>query len=201
MPRFLPLLAFAVFAAWTGPAAAGIASLEEAMSEMSLGRPDAPVVLAEYSSLGCPHCASFHRETLPKLKAEYIDAGKLRLVLHDFPLGTAALAAAMVARCAGKDRYFGFVEILFRSQPQWASSNNPLADIARVVRLGGMTEADIDACLKYQPLLEKIRSGADMANEKLKINSTPTFIIGDERIVGAMPYEDFKKAIDKALKK
>ena len=201
MPRLLPVLALIVFAGWTGPAAAAIAGLEEAMSEMSLGRSDAPVVMGEYSSLGCPHCAAFHRETLPKIKAEYIDSGKLRLVLHDFPLGTAALAAAMVARCAGKERYFGFVEILFRSQPQWANSNNPLADIARIVRIGGMTDTDIDACLKYQPLLDKIRSGADMANEKLKINSTPTFIIGDERIIGAMPYEEFKKAIDKALKK
>jgi protein-disulfide isomerase len=190
-----------VLAAWAGPVAAGIASVEEATAEMSLGKPDAPVVMTEYSSLGCPHCAAFHRDTLPKLKAEYIDTGKLRLVLHDFPLGSAALAAAMVARCAGKERYFGFVEILFRSQAQWSNSNNPLADIARIVRIGGMTDADIDACMKYQPLLDKIRSAADTAHEKLKINSTPTFIVGDERIVGAMPYEAFKKAIDKALKK
>jgi len=182
-------------------AAAGIAPLDEAMSEMSLGKDDAPVTMVEYSSLGCPHCAAFHFETLPKIKAEYIDTGKLRLVYRDFPLGTPALAAAMIARCAGRDRYFGFVELLFRSQSQWSQSNNPLEAIARVVRFGGMSEADINDCLKYQPLLESIRKGAETANEKLKIDSTPSFIIGSEVISGALPYEHFKKAIDKALKK
>jgi protein-disulfide isomerase len=199
--RFLPILAVVAIAVWFRPATAGIVSVEEAMSEMSLGKDDAPVVMVEYSSLGCPHCAAFHRDTLPKIKTEYIDRGKVKLIFHDFPLGTPAMAAAMVARCAGRERYFGFVEILFRSQAQWAQNNDPLAAIARVVRFGGMTEADVDACLKYQPLLEYVRKGADTAHEKLKINSTPTFMIGNEKIVGAAPYEDFKKAIDRALKK
>ncbi len=199
MFRFLPALVLLAFVA--SPATAAIASLDDAMGEMSLGKEDAPVTMVEYSSLGCPHCAAFHRETLPKLKAEYIDTGKLRLIMRDFPLGTPSLAAAMIARCAGRERYFGFVEILFRSQAQWAQSNDPIGAIAHVVRFGGMTDQDIDACLKYQPLLESIRKGAETANEKLKINSTPSFIIGDEMISGALPYEHFKKAIDKALKK
>lgn len=201
MFRFLPNLAFIVLVAAAAPAAAQIASLKDAMSEMSLGKADAPVTMIEYSSLGCPHCAAFHRDTLPKIKAAYIDTGKLRLVFRDFPLGSAALAAAMIARCAGPDRYFGFVSLLFRSQSQWAHSNDPLGAIARVVRFGGMTSDDINACLKYDALLEFIRKGAETANEKLKIDSTPSFIIGDEMIAGALPYENFKKAIDKALKK
>lgn len=203
MFRFLLSLALIVLLAAVTPltVVAAIASMEEAMAEMSLGKDNAPVTMVEYSSLGCPHCASFHFETLPKIKTDYIDTGKLRLVYRDFPLGTPSLAAAMVARCAGRDRYFGFVELLFRSQSQWSQSNNPLEAIARVVRFGGMSEADINDCLKYQPLLESIRKGAETANEKLKINSTPSFIIGNEVISGALPYEHFKKAIDKALKK
>ncbi|MBI2585698.1 MAG: DsbA family protein [Rhodospirillales bacterium] len=203
MFRFLLSLALIVLLAAVTPltVVAAIASLEEAMAEMSLGKDNAPVTMVEYSSLGCPHCAAFHFETLPKIKTDYIDTGKLRLVYRDFPLGTPSLAAAMVARCAGRDRYFGFVELLFRSQSQWSQSNNPLEAIARVVRFGGMSEADINDCLKYQPLLESIRKGAETANEKLKINSTPSFIIGSEVISGALPYEHFKKAIDKALKK
>ncbi|MBI3112924.1 MAG: DsbA family protein [Rhodospirillales bacterium] len=202
MFRFLLSLALIVLLAATPlTVVAAIASLEEAMAEMSLGKDNAPVTMVEYSSLGCPHCAAFHFETLPKIKTDYIDTGKLRLVYRDFPLGTPSLAAAMVARCAGRDRYFGFVELLFRSQSQWSQSNNPLEAIARVVRFGGMSEADINDCLKYQPLLESIRKGAETANEKLKINSTPSFIIGSEVISGALPYEHFKKAIDKALKK
>ncbi|HEY4634944.1 MAG TPA: DsbA family protein [Rhodospirillales bacterium] len=203
MFRFLLSLALIVLLAAVTPltVVAAIASMEEAMAEMSLGKDNAPVTMVEYSSLGCPHCAAFHFETLPKIKTDYIDTGKLRLVYRDFPLGTPSLAAAMVARCAGRDRYFGFVELLFRSQSQWSQSNNPLEAIARVVRFGGMSEADINDCLKYQPLLESIRKGAETANEKLKINSTPSFIIGSEVISGALPYEHFKKAIDKALKK
>ena len=203
MFRFLLSLALIVLLAAVTPltVVAAIASMEEAMAEMSLGKDNAPVTMVEYSSLGCPHCAAFHFETLPKIKTDYIDTGKLRLVYRDFPLGTPSLSAAMVARCAGRDRYFGFVELLFRSQSQWSQSNNPLEAIARVVRFGGMSEADINDCLKYQPLLESIRKGAETANEKLKINSTPSFIIGSEVISGALPYEHFKKAIDKALKK
>ncbi len=90
------------------PAAAGTAPLEDAVAEMVMGRDDAPVTMIEYSSLACPHCAAFHREVLPKLKETYIGPGKVRLVFRDFPLGGLALAAAMVARCGGREKYFGY---------------------------------------------------------------------------------------------
>lgn len=205
MSRFIPGLAVVAvllapaLAPW--PAVAGIVAIEDAMSEMALGSADAPVTMIEYSSLGCPHCAAFHRDTLPRIKKEYIDTGKLRLVYQDFPLGTPALAASMIARCSGARKFFGFIEILFRSQAQWSRSKNPLEALTQVSRFAGMTEADVEACLKYQPLLESIRKGAEMAQKNHQINSTPTFLIGGEMISGAQPFETFKKAIDKALKK
>ena len=205
MSRFIPGLAVvAVLLApvlFPWPAAAGIAAIEDAMSEMALGSPDAPVTMIEYSSLGCPHCAAFHRDTLPRIKKEYIDTGKLRLVYRDFPLGTPALAASMIARCAGPKKFFAFIEMLFRSQAQWSRSDNPLEALTQVSRFGGLTEADVKACLKYQPLLESIRKGAEAAQEKYQVNSTPTFLIGGGMISGAQPFETFKKAIDKALAK
>ncbi len=184
-----------------GPVAAGIAPLEEAMSEMALGKSDAPVTMIEYSSLGCPHCATFHLDTLPRIKTEYIDTGKLRLIYRDFPLGTPALAASMIARCAGPDRFFGFIEIIYRSQARWSRSNNPLDALSQVARVGGMSEADVEACLKTQALLDHIRRVAAKAQEKQKVVSTPTFIIGNQVITGAQPFENFKKIIDKALNK
>ncbi len=205
MSRFIPgiaviaVLLAPVLAPW--PAAAGIVAIEDAMSEMALGSADAPVTMIEYSSLGCPHCAAFHRDTLPRIKKEYIDTGKLRLVFRDFPLGAPALAAAMIARCSGPRKYFGFIEILFRSQAQWSRSDTPLKALTRVSRFGGMTEADVEACLKYQALLESIHKGAEAAQKNHQINSTPTFLIGGGMISGAQPFETFKKAIDKALKK
>ncbi len=103
--RFIPSLAlFAVFLfslPAPGTASAAIVSIDEAKMEMAIGDKDAPVTMVEYSSLGCPHCAAFHKNTLPRIKKEYIDTGKVRLVYRDFPLGTPALAASMIARCAG----------------------------------------------------------------------------------------------------
>jgi len=201
IPSLAPVavLVAVLAAALPAPAQAAIAPVEEAMAEMVLGAKDAPVTIIEYSSLGCPHCAAFHRDVLPALKKEYIDPGKVRLVYRDFPLGTPALAAAMIARCAGPRKFFGFIEIIFRSQAQWSSSRDPLAELTKVARFGGMSAADVDACLKVQPLLDSIRQGKDHAYKNLDVNSTPTFLIGSHRINGNVPLEDFKKAIDKAL--
>lgn len=182
-------------------AVAGIVPVSEAIKEMALGNKDAPVTILEFSSLGCPHCANFHRETLPLIKKEYIDSGKVRLVFNDFPLGTPALAASMVARCAGPKKFFGFIEIIFSSQSQWARSNNPLEGLSKVARFGGMSSADVDACLKYQDLLTHIRQNAQAAMDNHKVNSTPTFVINGEIVSGAQPFENFKKVIDKALAK
>ena len=130
MSKFIPrlaalpilLMALAAGPLASVPAKAAIVPVEEALSEMSMGPDNAPVTMIEYSSLGCPHCAAFHRDILPKIKKEYIDTGKVRLVYRDFPLGTPALAASMIARCAGRDKFFGFIEIIYRSQDQWSST-------------------------------------------------------------------------------
>ncbi|NQV83995.1 MAG: DsbA family protein [Rhodospirillales bacterium] len=205
MTRLTPSLALIavllVPLAALGTANAAIVSMEEAKTEMSIGKADAPVTIIEFSSLGCPHCAKFHRDTLPQIKKDYIDTGKVRLIFQDFPLGNPALAASMVARCSGPKKFFGFIEILFRSQAQWANSKNPLQALSQVARFGGMSEDDVQACLKYQSVLEHIRQGALVGQEKYKINSTPSFVIGKEIISGAHPFEVFQEAIDKALKK
>ena len=107
----------------------------------------------------------------------------------------------MIARCAGPKKFFGFIEIIFSSQSQWARSNNPLEALTKVARFGGMSAADVDACLKYQNLLNHIRQNAQAAMDKHKVNSTPTFLIAGEIVSGAQPFENFKKVIDKALAK
>lgn len=183
------------------PAAAGNVPLAEAVAEMAMGRDDAPVTMIEYSSLACPHCATFHRDVLPKIKETYIDTGKVRLVYRDFPLGGLALAAAMVARCGGRQKYFGFIEVLFRSQAQWSRSDDPRRELARVARFGGISQTDFEACLVNEPLMTDIRERAADARQKFGIDSTPTFIIDGEKIVGARPFEDFRDAIEKALGK
>ena len=169
------------------------------MADRVMGRADAPVTIIEYSSLTCPHCASFHKDTLPMIKKTYIDTGKVRLIYRDFPLGGMALAAAMIARCAGTKRYFGFIELMFRNQETWSKSENPRAELARIALFGGMGEKEFDACLKNQPLMDAIRSQAEAAGKKYGIDSTPTFMIEGTKVSGAYPFDHFKKIIDDAL--
>lgn len=169
------------------------------MADRVMGRPDAPVTIIEYSSLTCPHCASFHKETLPKIKKTYIDTGKARLIYRDYPLGGLALAAALMARCAPSKRYYGFIDLLFRNQESWSKSNNPRAELARIALFGGMGKKDFDACLNNQPLMDAIRLRAKADGKTHGIDSTPTFIIEGEKISGAYPFDHFKKIIDDAL--
>ena len=201
MSRFVLGIGILAFLLAVPPAAAGNVPLAEAVAEMAIGRDDAPVTMIEYSSLACSHCAAFHRDVLPKIKETYIGPGKVRLVYRDFPLGGLALVAAMVARCGGRQKYFGFIEVLFRSQAQWSRSDDPRRELARVARFGGISQKDFDACLVNEPLMTDIRERAADAQQKFGIDSTPTFIIDGEKIVGARPFEDFRDAIEKALEK
>ncbi len=182
-----------------GSASAGVASLDEALGERVLGKLDAPVTIYEYSSLSCPHCATFHAETLSKIKKNYINTGKVNLVLRDFPLGGAAMAAAMIARCSGEQKYFGFIEMLFRSQGQWASAQKPIEELKKIARFGGMMPADVDSCLTNKKLFEALKQRMRDYQIKYDIEATPTFLVGKVRISGASGYEHFKKVLDDAL--
>jgi len=183
------------------PVRAEIAFFADATKEMVIGKADAPVTIIEYASLGCTHCASFHANAIPQLKKDYIDTGKVRLIFRDFPLGTPAMAAAMISRCGGSDRYFGFVDMFFRSQQQWSQAENPLVALAKVARFGGMTGDDVNACLKDQALLDKLQDTANKAQLEYEINSTPSFLINGKKISGTLAYDDFRKVVDEALEK
>ena len=181
--------------------AAGLPSVENAMKDRTLGRSDAPVTIVEYSSLSCPHCMAFHRDVLPSIKKDYIDTGKVKLIFRDFPLGGLAMAAAMLARCAEPSRYFGLLEMIFRSQEEWSRSQQPLAALSRIGRFAGLSDADVQACFNNRDLLKAIQKRARNAGKKHEINSTPSFIIGGRAVAGALPYAEFKKLIDKELGK
>ena len=178
---------------------AGIADLADSIKEMTIGEKDAPLTIVEYASLGCSHCAKFHQETYPALKKDYVDTGKVKLIFRDFPLGTPALAATMIARCSGPERYFGFVEMFFRSQTQWSHAENPLEALSKVARLGGMPTVDVQACMRNQKLLEYIQLQKKHAYEEDGINATPYFVIGTEKLSGGLPYNQMKVIIEREL--
>ena len=135
---------------------------------MSLGKDDAPVTVIEYASMTCGHCATFHNTTYPEFKKRYIDTGKVRYILREFPLDPLAAGAFMLARCAGKDKYFPLVETLFQQQRTWAVQK-PLEPLFAIVRQAGFTQQTFDACLRDQKMLDGIEKVRARASDKFKV--------------------------------
>jgi len=162
-----------------------------------LGKPDAPVTIVEYASLTCPHCAHFATEVLPKLKENWIDSGKAKLVLRDYPLDEPAMRAAMVARCAPTGKFYALVDTFFASQQQWALAKDYKAALARLALLGGMTKAQFDTCLADKTVEDKVLQSRLAATQQLNVSSTPTFFINGTKFDGAPELA----AMDAALKR
>ena len=170
------------------------------MAERSLGSADAKVVVQEWFSLTCTHCAAFARETFPRVKTELIDSGRIRYVFKDFPLDQVALAAAQVARSLPPDRYEPFVTALLASQDRWAFARgvNSTEELAKIAALAGMPRAQFDQALKDDALRRAILADQDVADKKLGVNSTPTFIMNGRNTPGAIGFDDFVKAVTAA---
>jgi protein-disulfide isomerase len=172
----------------------------EVADQLVMGAADAPVTMIEFSSLTCPHCATFHTDSLPAIKANYIDTGKVKLVYRDFPLNKAALLGSALAHCAGPDRFFGFLEALFKTQSSWAHSDDPVSALTRIGRLGGLKTADIEGCLNDKELFDSILSSRIEGAKEFDIASTPTFIINGEKHAGALSFEQFAAIFERLLK-
>ena len=166
---------------------------------MPLGSPDAPVTIIEYASMTCGHCATFHTQTYPELKKRYIDTGKVRYILREFPLDPLAAGAFMLARCAGKDRYHPMVETLFSQQNRWVVQK-PIEPLLAIARQAGFTQESFDACLQDQKMLEGMEAVRNRATEQFGVNSTPTFFINGRRFSGAMTIDQMAREIDSLIK-
>jgi protein-disulfide isomerase len=174
----------------------------DALPDMALGDEKAPVTMIEYASMTCPHCAHFQETTFPELKKRYIDTGKLRYILRDFPLDSLAGAAFVLARCAGKDdknKYYSLVDTLFRQQRQWAVEK-PLPPLMAIAKQAGFTEETFNACLSNQKAWDAMESVRQRGIKEFKVQSTPTFFINGTKVNGAVSIEEFAKVIDPYLK-
>ncbi len=170
-----------------------------ALEDMSIGKADAPVTVIEYASMTCGHCATFHINTYPEFKKRYIDTGKARYILREFPLDPLAAGAFMLARCAGKDKYFPLVETLFQQQRNWAVQK-PLEPLFAIARQTGFTQQTFDACLRDQAMLDGIEKVRTRATDRFKVESTPTFFINGTVYRGALSIDELAKAIDPLVK-
>lgn len=167
--------------------------------ERAMGQADAPVVMIEYASATCPHCAEFHVDVLPEIKKTYIDTGKVRLIFREFPLDDRAMAVFMLARCLPEDKYFPTVDALFRQQKEWTGSN-PKAPLMKIMQQAGMTDAEFDACLKRRDLAQAIFDTRKTANEQFGVKGTPTFFINGKLVDGHKDAKAVTTAIEEALK-
>ena len=169
--------------------------------DMELGNPKASVTLVEYASATCSHCARFDRDVFPTLKARYIDTGKIHYVFREFltPPVPVAAAAFVLARCAGKDKYFQVVEAVFRSQEEMFATQDSRTPLLRIAKSMGMTEEGFNTCLSDSAALDAVQKRMDRGVTEDKIEGTPTFLINGKQVAsGETTLEVLAKAIDAA---
>lgn len=168
--------------------------------DMSLGSPDAKIQVIEYASASCPHCARWNRDIFPVFRARYVDTGKVRYTLKEYLTEPQAIAAAgfLLARCAGKERYFPVLDAVFRSQDEMVQTGDVRAVLARIAKApGGLTEAQLDACMRDTAAETALASRADRHLHTDKVTATPTFIINGRRVEGEMTMPELDAAIAK----
>jgi protein-disulfide isomerase len=162
------------------------------LEDISLGKVDAPNTIVEYASMTCPHCAQFHIDILPELQKKYVDSGQARLILREFPLDGLAVAAFMLARCAGPDRYYPMVSALFETQKTWAA---PGADgkekLLMIAKQAGFSKEKFDECLADKELFDRIVAVRTRAHEKFSVDSTPQFFVNGKRLAHEHELKDF----------
>src|SRR3954453_15615376 len=183
-------------------AADGDVATPVSLPDMALGPKDAALTITEYASMTCPHCAAFNEQVFPKIKSEYIDTGKVRYVFREFPLDIKAAAGSMLSRCIANGdapKYFAVTDMLFRQQNDWVVKNTT-ETLTRIGKQAGLTQQQVEACLKDQALLDKIAADQKYASDVLKVDSTPTFFVNGEKIKGETSFEEFAKKINPLLK-
>ena len=190
------LLGIAAVAATAAPAA-----LDVSPQDRVLGKDNAPITVVEYASMTCPHCARFQMVVFPDIKKDWIDTGKVRWVFRDYPLDALAVKAAMVARCAPKDRFYAFVDTFLTAQDQWVKTKNAEPALTRLAQLGGMSPSEVSFCLKDRAVQQQVVNSRFVATKELGVDSTPTFFINGKKVAGEMDTAGFSKLLSQAAPK
>jgi len=167
-----------------------------------VGPDDAVVKIKVFSSLTCPHCASFHIKVVPKIKKNYVESGKVQLIFIDFPLDQAAFNASKLLHCVDQKKQITFLDKIYENQSQWTSGsdlneiNNNLKGIVKIL---GISSIEFDKCINDDIIGDKILNSRIDGQEKYSINSTPTIIINEKKLEGSANFKNIKKKIDKII--
>ena len=172
-----------------------------AEGDMSLGDPKAKVKVVEYASASCSHCASFNNDVMPAFKAKYIDTGKVHYTLKEFltPPTPVAAAGFLIARCAGKEKYFSVIDAVFHSQNEMFSSGDYKGVLLRIGRSVGMNDDQTMACIQDDKALKALNDRVEKALNVQKVAATPTFYIGDKKLEGEQPLSAFDAVLQPLL--
>jgi protein-disulfide isomerase len=170
---------------------------------LSMGNPNAKVIVKVFSSLTCPHCANFHTSIFNNLKKDYIDKDLVRFEHHAFPLDLAALNAEVIVRCQiNNEKKFELLGEIYKKQKTWAVGSDIKKINSLIKKVGlnfDLTEDKMDACLKNDNAQDEILNERIQAQKKYNIDSTPTIIVNEKKYSGKVDYNKFKKIIEKNL--
>ncbi len=170
-------------------------------NDFIIGDENAPITIIEYASMSCSHCASFHINTLPEIKKEYIDTGKVRMIFRDYPFNYPALMGSMMMRCIPNNVRYDYMNALYLLQPDWVNRDPSISkkELYKIMQSGGMTKEEFDACYKDIDIENEILEGVMAAQKDLNIKSTPSFIVNGNLIEGNKNIKEFRQIIDKIL--
>lgn len=199
---FLRFAATAVAMTLAAPVLAqDAADTPETLPDIAQGAEDAPLTIVEYASFTCGHCANFHSDVYPQLKAEYIDTGKVRFVQRDVYFDQPGLWAGILARCGGDDKFYPVSGMLFDEQEQWlagGSGDEIATNLRRIGLKAGMTEDQMTACWEDTAKVEQLIATFQTNATADGVEATPTFIIDGEK-VSNQPWDSMKEIIDTKL--
>jgi protein-disulfide isomerase len=168
--------------------------------DMSLGDPHAKVTVIEYGSASCPHCAHFNNDVFPDFKTRYVDSGRVRYIFREFLTPPVEFAAAsfIVARCAGRDKYFSVLDAIFHAQAHIYQTGDAAGGLLKVAKDAGLTEAQMDACLADKGALAALNARVDGYMNRDGVQSTPTFFVNGEKLEGLQTLDELDAAVGRA---
>lgn len=169
------------------------------LPEISIGKKTAPIVVINYSSLTCSHCAQFHLEVLPKIEEKYIKPGKVRIIFRGYPANQVDIVASQLVWCMGAIKYLDFVKLLYSTQEKWLDESDPIATLKSIMTQRGVSAEQLEACIKDHELLDKIIQVRLEGQENYPITSTPTIIINAMIYPRALTFEEFEEIVTPLL--
>lgn len=165
------------------------------LPERVFGNPDAPVTIVEYASVTCGFCAKFHVETWPTLKAKYVETGKVRFIIREFPLDPLAMAGFMLSRCADDDKWYPLLDRLYQTKEDWAHADNPVEAMVKTLSPYGMTPELFNSCVTRSDLFDKVYAVSERGKKEFGVNATPTFFINGVQRQGALTIQQFDEIL------